>query len=96
MNDNELTEWQEARKKGFLRFALVNGLLWSLSIFFTLVVANSIAYPEILFSFFEKPFFESLQPFVEIAIALGVIMSVVIWFLKEHEFKKEVKSDEDA
>lgn len=88
MKKEQVDSWREIRKKGVLRFVLVNALLgWGLPIFVAL-------------AFIIKPFSEGFLSRAAVVhyiswIVAGIVYGVTVWWLSERRYKR-VLSNETA
>ena len=86
MKKEEMKSWREARKKGFGKFVLVNGLIaWGLPMFIGMAFINN-PYSE---GFASRA---AIVHYITWPLA-GILYGVAVWFISEHRYNKAVANE---
>lgn len=85
-NKRWLSNWSKIRKRGFLRFWMIYGLLYLILSFAVLFLLTRVFHNQILI-ISEFQTLDILQMLL-ISIALGLVIAALRWLLKEIRFRR--------
>lgn len=85
MKEKEFNSWSKSRRKGKLKFILINGVLaWGMPMFFLMTFMLNDAFDE------SGLIMSHVRINAVIWTITGLFFGISVWFFSEYKYKKEV------